>query len=123
MTTRVKICGVTCPEDAVAACDLGADMIGLNFYAPSPRAISLDRAREIRDAVVGRCQLVGVFVNAARDFIEERLSKLALDLLQFHGEEDDDELRGWAVPVIRALRLQGSIAPDMIDAVRADYVL
>ena len=87
MTVKVKICGVTRVQDAEAAVQLGADMVGLNFHAPSPRCVTLQRAREIRDAIGGSAKLVGVFVNAARDFIEERVAVLKLDLIQLHGDE------------------------------------
>ena len=106
MSVKVKICGITRIEDALAAIDFGADMIGVNFYAPSPRAISLDRAREIREAVPEAHKVVGVFVNAARELIVDCLEQLRLDLLQFHGDEADSFLDGWPVPVIRARRLK-----------------
>jgi phosphoribosylanthranilate isomerase len=103
---RVKVCGVTRVEDARAAIGFGAAMIGVNFYTPSPRAVSLERAREIRDAVDAPHKVVGVFVNAAREFVAECLEKVRLDVLQFHGDEPDSFLQGWPVPVIRALRLK-----------------
>jgi phosphoribosylanthranilate isomerase len=106
MTVRVKICGVTRVEDARAAIELGADMIGVNFYAPSPRAVSLERAREIRNVIDAAHKVVGVFVNASRQFITECLNDVRLDVLQFHGDEPDSLLEGWPVPVIRALRLK-----------------
>ncbi len=110
MTVRVKICGVTRAEDAIAAVAAGADLIGINFYAPSPRSIDLDRALEIRAAIGRRAILVGVFVNAARTFIEQRRRALELDMLQFHGDEDDDALARWPVPVIRAIRARAGDA-------------
>jgi phosphoribosylanthranilate isomerase len=106
VTVKVKICGVTKIEDARAACDFGADMIGVNFYAHSPRSISLRRACEIRDAIGPDSLTVGVFVNASREFIAERLQEARLDFLQLHGNEPDSLLDGWPVPVIRALRLK-----------------
>src|SRR5262249_38150273 len=106
MNVKVKICGITRAEDALDAIDFGADMIGLNFYAPSPRSISLDRAREIREVIPDAHKVVGVFVNATREFILDCHEQLRLDLLQFHGDESDAFLDGWPVPVIRALRLK-----------------
>ncbi len=124
MAVRVKICGVTRAEDADAAAAAGADFVGLNFYDKSPRYIGLDRARAIRDAVGRRASMVGVFVNASREFIDERLRALALDLIQFHGDEDESALIGWGVPVIRALRLRpGDDPARAIAATRADFVL
>ncbi|MGH7864224.1 MAG: phosphoribosylanthranilate isomerase [Candidatus Binataceae bacterium] len=123
MTVRVKVCGVTRVEDAQAAVQLGADLVGLNFYTPSPRCITMERAREIHDAIGGRAKLVGVFVNAAREYVEERVDGLKLDLIQFHGDEDENELGGWPVPVIRAFRLRAGDRPDALTATRAEFVL
>ncbi|MGC1341063.1 MAG: hypothetical protein WA854_01980, partial [Candidatus Binataceae bacterium] len=123
MKVRIKICGVTRVEDATAAVAAGADMIGINFYAPSPRSIDLERALAIRAAIGRRAALVGVFVNAAREFVEERRAALALDMLQFHGDEDDAALSGWSIPVIRALRLRAGDAAAALARVRADFAL
>ena len=106
MSVRVKICGITRVEDARAAIEFGVDMIGVNFYAPSPRSVSLARACEIRAAIDSHCKVVGVFVNASREFITTCLREASLDLLQFHGDEPDSLLDGWPVPVIRAMRLK-----------------
>jgi phosphoribosylanthranilate isomerase len=122
MTVKVKICGITRSEDACAAVEFGADLLGLNFYAPSPRSVTLQRAREIRAAAAGQ-KLVGVFVNAAREFVEERLREVRLDLLQFHGDEPDTMMKGWPVPVIRALRLAPGAKFDPRCHLLADYVL
>jgi len=122
MTVRVKICGITRVEDARAAIAAGADMIGLNFYAKSPRHINVDRAREIRAAIGSSSKVVGVFVNAQRDYIDERLRAASLDMIQFSGDEDDAALAGWPVPSIVTRRLKAgessSVVPD-----RSDYVL
>ncbi|MGH7781475.1 MAG: phosphoribosylanthranilate isomerase, partial [Candidatus Binataceae bacterium] len=123
MTVRVKICGVTCAEDATAALAAGADMIGINFYAPSPRSIDLERALAIRAAIGRGAILVGVFVNADRAYIEQRRRALGLDLLQFHGDEADAALAGWPVPVIRALRVPAGAAAAALARVRADFIL
>jgi len=120
MTVRVKICGVTRVEDAHAAIAAGADMIGLNFYVESPRYINIDRAVEIRAAIGSRAAVVGVFVNAERAFIDDRLRAASLDMIQFSGDEDDAALAGWSVPsiVTRRLKPGESMTPH-----RADYVL
>lgn len=123
MTVRVKICGVTRAEDARAAAEMGAELIGLNFYPTSPRYLDLDRAQVVRAAAGRRALAVGVFVNAERAFIEDRLRALRLDLIQFHGDEDDGALSGWPVPVIRAMRVRAGDAARAIAAARADLVL
>jgi phosphoribosylanthranilate isomerase len=122
MTVRVKICGVTRADDAVASIDAGADLIGLNFFAPSPRYLPIDRARIVRDAIASRAKVVGVFVNATRDYVDERLRALSLDLLQFSGDEDDAMLTAWPVPVIAASRVRtGDTNP--IGTRGADFIL
>jgi phosphoribosylanthranilate isomerase len=122
MTVRVKICGVTRIEDAHAAIAAGADMIGLNFYAKSPRYVELDRAREIRAAIGLRAAVIGVFVNAERAYIADRLRAASLDMIQFSGDEDDVALAGWPVPSIVTNRLKPGEVSSMMPH-RADYVL
>jgi len=122
MTVRVKICGVTRAEDAEAAIAAGADFIGLNFYEKSPRYLTIERARVVRDAIGSRAQFVGIFVNAPRDYIEERRRALELDLLQFSGDEDATAIAGWPVPVIAAIRIKPGDAIDLA-ARKSDYVL
>jgi phosphoribosylanthranilate isomerase len=125
MAVGIKICGITRYDDAELAVGLGADFIGLNFYPASPRCLRLEPAAAIARAVKGRAKLVGVFVNAARAYIKERLESLDLDLLQFHGDEDDDALEGWPVPVIRALRLRSDAALEAVElgSIKADFIL
>lgn len=123
MTVQIKICGITRIEDAEYAASSGADIIGFNFYPPSPRFISLDRALELRQAIGSRCAVAGVFVNAARDYIAERVDALRLDYLQFHGDEDAAALRGWPVKIIRALRLKPDTPPELPQSDGADYTL
>jgi phosphoribosylanthranilate isomerase len=123
MTVRVKICGITTAEDARAAIEFGADMIGVNFYAPSPRSVSLARARQIRDGIDAAHKVVGVFVNATREFVAQCVNGARLDLLQFHGDEPDSFLTGWPVPVIRALRLKGGETFEPSTHTSSEYVL
>jgi phosphoribosylanthranilate isomerase len=122
MTVRVKICGITRVEDARAAIAAGADMIGLNFYAKTPRFVDVDRAREIREAVGARATVVGVFVNASRAYIDERLRAVSLDMIQFSGDEDEAALAGWPVPSIVARRLRAG-EMSSVTVRRTDYVL
>ncbi|MGH8013108.1 MAG: phosphoribosylanthranilate isomerase [Candidatus Binataceae bacterium] len=122
MAVKIKICGVTRPGDARLAVELGADLIGLNFYPPSPRCISLDQACAIAREIKGRALLVGVFVNAARAYIEDRRTVAGLDMLQFHGDEDDAAITGWPLPVIRTVRVNAA-RPAAIANSRADFIL
>ncbi|HYR80160.1 MAG TPA: phosphoribosylanthranilate isomerase, partial [Candidatus Dormibacteraeota bacterium] len=124
MTVRVKICGVTHANDAIASIEAGADLIGLNFFAPSPRYVSIERARLVRDAIGMRVKVVGVFVNATRDYVDERMRALSLDLLQFSGDEKDEMLTGWPVPVIAAYKVKvgetGRVARRAADFILVD---
>ena len=83
---RSKICGITRIEDALAAAEAGADAIGLVFYPKSPRAVSIQQARDIIAALPAFVTTVGLFVNASRGELNEILGAVALDLLQFHGD-------------------------------------
>ncbi len=111
MRPKVKICGVTSPEEAVLAADLGADYVGLNFYPPSPRYLEPRRAAEVAAAVRGRLELVGVFVKAPAGEIEEISSAVGLDLIQFHGDETPEELAPFAARALKAFRVR-----DRLDA-------
>jgi phosphoribosylanthranilate isomerase len=106
VSTRVKICGVTTVADAALAVQCGADLIGLNFYPPSPRYVSPAIAREIRAVIPAGVWCVGVFVNAAREFIASLVEQLALQAVQFHGDEGGADLQGWACTTIKALRVR-----------------
>lgn len=102
--TRIKICGITRPEDAVAAVEAGADAIGV-VLAPSPRQVSIDRAEEIAAAVGPLVSIVGVFVNADEDFVVEATERIGLSYLQFHGDESPERCASAPAPVIRAMRV------------------
>jgi phosphoribosylanthranilate isomerase len=125
MAVRVKICGITRVDDARLAASMGADFIGLNFYPGSPRYLQLEQALEICRAVRQSLPpaIVGVFVNAERDFIAERVERLQLDLIQFHGDEEESALQGWPVPTIRAIRLKRDAPVDLTVARHADFIL
>jgi phosphoribosylanthranilate isomerase len=123
LSVRVKICGVTRVADAAAAVALGAEMIGLNFYPPSPRCLSIARATEIRRAIGRRAEVIGVFVNATRNYINQHLRELDLDMIQFHGDEDESALGGWPVRCIRAYRLRADQSEAALPTTVAGYVL
>jgi len=123
VSVRVKICGVTSVADATLAAQLGADLIGLNFYSPSPRYLSIDAARQIRAVIPSHVQCVGVFVNAERRQIAMLIEQLRLDLVQFHGDESEDALLGWPCKTIKAIRVsQEGELPD-VARIQADYIL
>ncbi len=103
---RSKICGITRIEDALIAAEAGADAIGLVFYAKSPRAVSIQQARDIVAALPAFVTTVGLFVNASREELSDVLAGVALDLLQFHGDETPAECECYQRPYIKALRVK-----------------
>ncbi|KXU34585.1 N-(5'-phosphoribosyl)anthranilate isomerase [Ventosimonas gracilis] len=105
MKVRCKICGITRPQDALAAVQAGADALGLVFYAESPRAVSLAQAKAIRAALPPFICLTGLFVNESREQIAQTLREVPLDLLQFHGDETPEDCAGFGRPWIKALRV------------------
>lgn len=112
---RVKICGITRPEDARRAVELGADYLGLNFYEGSPRCIDVVQARAIRAAVGDRVPLVGVFVNHARGEVETIASQVGLDLIQFHGDEAPEEVAFCASRAIKAFRASEEFDAKLLE--------
>jgi phosphoribosylanthranilate isomerase len=87
MRVRVKICGITNVEDAIAAVDAGADALGFMFFEQSKRNVTFTQAAEIIRELPPFVARVGVFVNASRDFIDKAVDSTGIDTLQLHGEE------------------------------------
>lgn len=106
MRTRVKICGITRSSDAQAAADRGADAIGLVFYRPSPRYVSLEQARDIAMRTPAFVATVAVFVNPSREEVERVILECGVTLLQFHGDEPPGFCAGFSRPYIKAARIR-----------------
>ena len=106
MRVRAKICGITRVEDALNAVAHGADAIGLVFYSPSPRNVSIHTAIEIVSQIPAFVSVVGLFVNAEAEFVDEVILKVKLDLLQFHGDETPAECARYSRPFIKAVRVK-----------------
>ncbi len=104
--TRIKICGLTRSEDVLAAVNAGADAIGLVFYPPSPRYVSIEQAQRLAQDVPPFVSLVGLFVNATPEEVHAVLAAVPLTLLQFHGDEDEAYCRQFDRPYIKAARVQ-----------------
>ena len=100
---RVKICGITRPEDGVMTARLGADAIGLVFYPPSPRFVNPEQARRIILALPPFITTVGLFVNAEPATVRAVMSAVSLTLLQFHGDEEPDYCAAFGWPYLKAV--------------------
>ncbi len=101
---RIKICGITDPDDGQAAVDAGADLIGLNFVPGSPRMLDLKMATAISERVDGQVERVGVFQDAEDEEIIRVLRRVDLERVQFHGDETEEQVEAVDLPVIKALR-------------------
>lgn len=114
MRTRVKICGITRDEDALAAVEYGADAIGFVFYEPSPRHVTVERAASIALRLPPFVTTVALFVNAEADAIARVVGEVGVDLLQFHGQECAAYCAQHGRPWIRAVRMKPDT--DLISA-------
>ncbi|PRP70284.1 N-(5'-phosphoribosyl)anthranilate isomerase [Chromobacterium amazonense] len=106
---RIKICGITQPEHGAEAARLGADAIGLVFYDKSPRNVSIEQARAVIAALPPFVSVVALFVNPAREWVEQVLSACAVDVLQFHGEESAEFCRSFRRPYLKAVRVKPGV--------------
>jgi len=109
MSVRVKICGITSVEDALAAVEAGADALGLVFYAPSPRAVGIEQACEICLALPPFVTTVGLFVNENTNIIHDVIDRVPLQLLQFHGDETEQDCALFKRPYIKAIAMRPDI--------------
>jgi phosphoribosylanthranilate isomerase len=101
---RIKICGITTPEDARLAVDAGADLIGLNFVPGSPRRLEIAQAIEIAESVAGEVERVALFRDEDPLEIERILRRVEVERVQLHGQESPEEVEAMDLPVIKALR-------------------
>ncbi len=106
MRVKTKICGVTSVDDAIAIANAGADAIGLVFYPPSPRYVSTELAHEISLALPAFVNVVGLFVDADSEMISRVLDKVAIDTVQFHGQEPEEACSQYGKPYIKAIAVQ-----------------
>lgn len=111
--TRIKICGLTRPQDLEAAIHSGADAVGFVFYPPSPRYLGLVQAKELALRVPPFVTRVGLFVNAEPQQVRDTLAEVPLDLLQFHGEEEADYCAQFGLPYLKAARVRPGV--DLLE--------
>ncbi|NCN22943.1 MAG: phosphoribosylanthranilate isomerase [Gallionellales bacterium CG_4_10_14_3_um_filter_54_96] len=106
---RVKICGITRAEDALAAARSGADAIGLVFYEQSPRHVTIGQAARLAAVLPPFVSVVGLFVNATAEFVREVLASVRLDVLQFHGDESPEFCGQFNKPYLKAIRVKPGV--------------
>ncbi|HEY8561435.1 MAG TPA: phosphoribosylanthranilate isomerase [Pyrinomonadaceae bacterium] len=125
--TKVKICGITNLEDALLSAKFGADALGFNFYAKSPRYISPEKAREIIEQLPPEILKVGVFVNETLEKIIEIAAAAKLEAIQLHGEETPDFARALktktGLEIIKAFRVSPGFKPENVLKYETDAVL
>jgi phosphoribosylanthranilate isomerase len=109
MRTRVKFCGLTRREDVEAAVALGVDAVGLVFHPKSPRAVAVEQAAQLVEALPAFVSAVGLFVDAEAERVRAVLERVPLDLLQFHGAEPPDYCAGFGRPWIKAIPVRAGL--------------
>lgn len=123
--TRIKICGLTRPEDVMAAVEAGADALGFVFYSKSPRYVTMETARKLIAAVPPFVAKVGLFVNAPCEEVVETAVSAGLSLLQFHGDETAEACAAAAeaarLPFIRAFRVGADTLPQDLVQCEKQY--
>jgi phosphoribosylanthranilate isomerase len=107
--TRIKICGITREQDLHAAAGSGADAIGLVFYEKSPRHVDVQQAARLARAAPPFVTVVGLFVDASAETVREVLGQVALDVLQFHGEESPEFCGQFGRPWLKAIRVRAGV--------------
>lgn len=129
MNVKVKICGLTEPEDIEAVLDAGADMVGFVFYPPSPRAIDPEFAAELADLLPPEVQVVGLFVDADDATFDRVIANLRLDVIQCHGQESPERIQAlrleYGLPVMKSIPIETAddLAQIEIYADTADCLL
>jgi phosphoribosylanthranilate isomerase len=126
LIVKVKICGLTNYEDAAAAIDLGADLLGFNFYPKSPRYIEPTKAAKIINKLPAFIDIVGVFVNEPVEQIHETRNLCHLDWIQLHGDEDPEfckEFRSHNVKVMKAIRVKDQKDVESAEDFFTDAIL
>ncbi len=130
MDVKVKVCGITSLADAEKALELGADMLGFNFYPPSPRFLTPERAGEIIQRLPTDSFNVAVFVNEPRENVSDVVASARLGhgragylAAQFHGEESAAYCSGWSLKIIKAFRLKERSSVMTLSEFPADFYL
>ena len=121
--TRIKVCGITNPEDALCAVRLGATALGFVFYEKSPRFITPREAGEVIRRIPPFVTKVGVFVNAGADYLREAKEIAGFDLYQFHGDEAPEFCATFGEDYIKAIRVKNATSLDAVELYDTDAFL
>jgi phosphoribosylanthranilate isomerase len=109
LRTKIKICGITSLKNALEAVELGVDALGFVFFSESPRYIKPKKARAIIDLLPSFVLRVGLFVNAPKEEVLSAISESRVNLLQFHGDEDEKFCNQFNLPYIKAISFKDGI--------------
>jgi phosphoribosylanthranilate isomerase len=126
LIVKVKICGITNYRDAAAAADMGADLIGFNFYPKSPRFVTPQQAAQIINKLPAFIHVAGVFVDASLDQIKDIISECNLDWVQLHGDESPkfcESLRSLNVRTMKAIRVKNQADIEKAEDFFTDAIL
>ena len=119
----VKICGITNEYDAIAAVNFGASAIGFVFYKNSQRYLSLLEAKSISEKIDHKVNIVGVFVNHSKEFINHAIDLIPLSMIQLHGDESPEFCKNFSVPIIKAIRVKNKLRSETLDQYEVDCIL
>lgn len=106
MTVRVKICGITSPEQALMVQENGADALGLVVYEKSSRYVNLEQATKIRASITNDCLAIVLLVNPSESLVKQVIEQVKPDFIQFHGDETPEFCHQFDFPFIRAVRMR-----------------
>lgn len=118
---KVKICGITNLQDAIKASSLGVDALGFNFYIHSKRCIVPQVAKSIINNLPPFITTVGLFVNQSKQYINNILQEVKLNVLQFHGDESDIFCNNFAIPYIKGVRIHNNMNKQDISNTHINY--
>lgn len=124
MKVKVKICGITNLEDAKAAADAGADMLGFVFYEKSPRYITPEKAEEIISNLPAEVERIALFVNETKEHVKNILKTIKeIGILQFHGDETPEYCNSFNKRIIKAIRLKNISSAKQLEGYNVNFFL